>query len=166
MTSSKSAVSPPRMRRTSSASSRGPTTSARSLRAFKDTSPSTVGVRTCKKVSRLLPWQSCELHRVRPHGHCRENPMRQTTLAIALLCALGCSNNTGFSEPAGGSADELAASGRDHDHRNDDRPGRFRLAEGRHIFRFDTFGDEDFWGGKLRLHEAIEGAKLGGVGPG
>jgi hypothetical protein len=40
------------------------------------------------------------------------------------------------------------------------------LDEGRQIFRFDTFGSEDFWGGKLRLHEAIVGQKLGGVGPG
>ncbi len=42
-----------------------------------------------------------------------------------------------------------------------------RLAErGRDTFRRDTFGDEAFWGGKLRLHEAIEGAAHGGVGPG
>src|SRR5690606_35030116 len=27
--------------------------------------------------------------------------------------------------------------------------------EGREIFRYDTFGDEAFWGGKLKLHEAI-----------
>jgi hypothetical protein len=40
------------------------------------------------------------------------------------------------------------------------------IAEGKQIFRFDTFGDEDFWGGQLRLHEAIEGEKFGGVGPG
>ncbi|MBS0421353.1 MAG: hypothetical protein JSR66_26835 [Proteobacteria bacterium] len=40
------------------------------------------------------------------------------------------------------------------------------LAQGREAFRFDTFGDETFWGGTLRLHEAIEGARLGGVGPG
>ena len=40
------------------------------------------------------------------------------------------------------------------------------LKEGRHIFRYDTFGSEDFWGGKLRLHEAIVGQKLGGVGTG
>ena len=40
------------------------------------------------------------------------------------------------------------------------------IAEGRQIFRYDTFGDEDFWGGQLRLHEAIEGEKFGGVGPG
>ena len=29
------------------------------------------------------------------------------------------------------------------------------LAEGRQTFRFDTFGDEDFWTGKLRLNEAV-----------
>ena len=38
--------------------------------------------------------------------------------------------------------------------------------EGRGIFRFDTFGDEAFWGGQLRLHDAIKGEGLGGVGPG
>jgi hypothetical protein len=38
--------------------------------------------------------------------------------------------------------------------------------EGRRIFRFDTFGDEAFWGDQLRLHEAIAGEELGGVGPG
>ena len=40
------------------------------------------------------------------------------------------------------------------------------LEEGRHVFRHDTFGSEDFWGGQLRLHEAIAGAKRHGVGPG
>jgi hypothetical protein len=40
------------------------------------------------------------------------------------------------------------------------------LEEGRKIFRFDTFGDDAFWGGTLKLHEAIEGARFGGVGPG
>jgi len=29
------------------------------------------------------------------------------------------------------------------------------LADGRQIFRYDTFGDQDFWGGTLRLHEAV-----------
>ena len=29
------------------------------------------------------------------------------------------------------------------------------INQGRHIFRFDTFGDEAFWGGKLKLHETI-----------
>src|SRR5687767_9187188 len=40
------------------------------------------------------------------------------------------------------------------------------LEEGRNTFRFDTFGDEAFWGGALQLHQAIKGATLGGVGPG
>ena len=30
-----------------------------------------------------------------------------------------------------------------------------RMSEGRRTFRFDTFGDEVFWGGTLRLHEAL-----------
>ena len=38
--------------------------------------------------------------------------------------------------------------------------------EGRQTFRFDTFGDETFWGDKLKLHQAIEGTQFGGVGPG
>jgi hypothetical protein len=29
------------------------------------------------------------------------------------------------------------------------------VSQGRQIFRFDTFGDEAFWGGQLRLNEAI-----------
>ncbi|HXF26536.1 MAG TPA: hypothetical protein VN610_04645 [Bryobacteraceae bacterium] len=41
-----------------------------------------------------------------------------------------------------------------------------KVAQGRHTFRFDTFGDEAFWGGTLKLHQAIEGSKFGGVGPG
>jgi hypothetical protein len=47
-------------------------------------------------------------------------------------------------------------------HRNADR----MIEAGRKIFRFDTFGDEAFWGGTLKLDQAIEGARLGGVGPG
>ncbi len=40
------------------------------------------------------------------------------------------------------------------------------LAEGREVFRFDTFGDEAFWGDVLKLHQALSGSKLGGVGDG
>jgi hypothetical protein len=40
------------------------------------------------------------------------------------------------------------------------------MAQGQQTFRFDTFGDEVFWGDSLKLHQAIAGAKLGGVGPG
>ena len=37
------------------------------------------------------------------------------------------------------------------------------VEDGREIFRFDTFGDEAFWGDTLKLHQAIEGASFGGV---
>lgn len=40
------------------------------------------------------------------------------------------------------------------------------LREGKETFRYETFGDEEFWGKSLRLHEAIKGAKLSGIGPG
>jgi hypothetical protein len=40
------------------------------------------------------------------------------------------------------------------------------VQQGQQIFRFDTFGDEDFWSGQLHLHEAIAGVENGGTGPG
>src|SRR3989454_988137 len=47
----------------------------------------------------------------------------------------------------------------------EDNAGRM-MREGRQIFRFDTFGDEAFWGDALQLHKAIAGDKHGGVGGG
>ena len=41
-----------------------------------------------------------------------------------------------------------------------------KINKGRKTFRYDTFGDEAFWGDGLKLHLAIAGEKLGGVGPG
>jgi hypothetical protein len=59
---------------------------------------------------------------------------------------------------------------------DDDRPATadaamwhnaaLEIARGRNAFRFDTFGDQDFWGGALKLHAAIAGTANGGVGPG
>src|SRR5436190_1675334 len=43
---------------------------------------------------------------------------------------------------------------------------RRMLEEGRRVFRYETFGDEVYWGDTLKLHRAIAGAKLGGLGPG
>src|SRR5688572_4719423 len=40
------------------------------------------------------------------------------------------------------------------------------IDEGRATFRFDTFGDQAFWGDALQLHLAIKGEDNGGVGPG
>src|SRR5687768_17420836 len=40
------------------------------------------------------------------------------------------------------------------------------LAEGRKIFRYDSFGSEAFWGDQLQLHRAILRQAKGGVGAG
>ncbi len=40
------------------------------------------------------------------------------------------------------------------------------VEQGRQIFRYDTFGDEAFWGDTLKLHQAIAGSKNGGGGAG
>ena len=40
------------------------------------------------------------------------------------------------------------------------------VAQGKEIFRFDTFGDEDFWSGLLHIDKAILGVNNGGFGPG
>ena len=40
------------------------------------------------------------------------------------------------------------------------------INNGKQIFRFDTYGDEDFWSGLLHIDKAIEGANNGGFGGG
>jgi hypothetical protein len=40
------------------------------------------------------------------------------------------------------------------------------VEQGKQTFRFDTFGDQAFWGDTLHLNQAIAGAQNGGVGPG
>src|SRR5262249_18846612 len=40
------------------------------------------------------------------------------------------------------------------------------VSQGKQTFRFDTFGDQSFWGGTLQLNKTIEGAQHGGIGPG
>jgi cytochrome c peroxidase len=72
------------------------------------------------------------------------------TLIVALLLVFGQS---------------MAATIGSTDAQVDSRAQRL-LDQGRQVFRFDTFGDRQFWGGTLQLHEAIEGKKFGGVGPG
>jgi hypothetical protein len=78
-------------------------------------------------------------------------------LLLLALCASLALRHPGEADPRG--------SGGDFD-RVIERNAREMVERGRHIFRFDTFGDEEFWGGSLELHRAIAGQGLGGVGPG
>ena len=89
--------------------------------------------------------------------------MRPLMLSVALLATTACRTNAASLASSDGRDAAAAAADRAGD---DDASRRFHLAEGRHVFRFDTFGDEDFWGGTLRIHEAIEGSAHGGVGAG
>jgi mono/diheme cytochrome c family protein len=91
-------------------------------------------------------------------------PHRRRVLSIAAvalavsLCLIGARAAPQAPAPARPAGSAFDASIESH--------SRTLLAEGRRIFRFDTFGSEAFWGGKVRLHEAILGQGLGGVGPG
>src|SRR6476660_4586966 len=53
---------------------------------------------------------------------------------------------------------------KDKDKNPDDDPAL--IANGKDIFRHDSFGDEDFWSGLLHLDKAIAGANNGGFGAG
>ena len=76
--------------------------------------------------------------------------MRSTTLALVLAVALAaCAGDDATLPVAPSSDDALAAKG-------GQSPGT--LAEGKEIFRFDTFGDETFWTDTLRMHEVIRTA--------
>jgi hypothetical protein len=100
-------------------------------------------------------------------------PPRTTTLKtiriasigalVAAAAALVVMNSAAAS--AIGEAWRVAFRGRDFDRAINLNALRM-LVEGRKTFRYDTFGDQDFWGGRLRLHEAIAGADHGGVGDG
>ncbi|WP_437281993.1 hypothetical protein WME90_15965 [Sorangium sp. So ce375] len=76
------------------------------------------------------------------------------------LAALSCNSTDGGegAEHVASAEDELPRRGRFRDFDElTERNTRDLLRRGQEIFRFDTFGDEAFWGGELRLHESIAG---------
>jgi hypothetical protein len=85
--------------------------------------------------------------------------LRRCVVVIALLLLIP------LITAAGGPRDATGARSADFD-RVISKHADDMMKQGRHIFRFDTFGDEDFWGGLLGLHKAIIGERLGGAGPG
>jgi len=78
------------------------------------------------------------------------------SLLAALAVLIGCAAMGG----SGGGA-QLG-----ENDRQIDQNAQKMLAEGRQIFRYDTFGSEAFWTGALQLNRAIAGEKNGGVGGG
>jgi hypothetical protein len=85
-------------------------------------------------------------------------------LLLLLIIGSSFSQTAAQAGTAGQSALESATE-QDFDDLTRDN-ARQLIEEGKRTFRFDTFGDEAFWGDTLQLHKAIEGAQFGGVGPG
>ena len=76
--------------------------------------------------------------------------MRSSTLALALAVTLAaCTRDDAVPPVAPSSDDALPAKG---------GQSPAALADGKSIFRFDTFGDETFWTDTLRMHEVIRTA--------
>lgn len=85
--------------------------------------------------------------------------------AIMISCTVGCTG-----DGTSGAGREEDPSGIDTASHGFGDPvkefARAMIDEGRRTFRFDTFGDEAFWGDTLQLHRAIAGEANGGVGGG
>jgi cytochrome c5 len=74
--------------------------------------------------------------------------MRRTPLILALVCSVrACAHDDAATPVAPQPGDATLAAG------GNQSPAT--LAEGKSIFRFDTFGDETFWTDTLRMHEVI-----------
>ncbi|HEY7174198.1 MAG TPA: hypothetical protein VH442_04715, partial [Micromonosporaceae bacterium] len=86
-------------------------------------------------------------------------------LAVGVAGALTATALTAAASPSPVRADHgsgsqlVMASGQDD-------AGQNLIQQGKQTFRFDTFGDQTFWGDTLHLNQAIAGAANGGVGPG
>lgn len=106
-------------------------------------------------------------------GHRKDERLRaSTSLATVILILILIPAGTGAcdgDDAAGEPLLDAALDGGNPDGDGTDpavAEAKRMVEEGREVFRFDTFGSEAFWGGQLRLHEAIAGEALGGVGDG
>ena len=92
--------------------------------------------------------------------------MRSTgyVCAFLFLCGVGCTPGDGSSKHESAAVPPTLEARKSYDPVKDFASAE--IDQGRRTFRFDTFGDEVFWGGTLKLHQAIAGAANGGVGGG
>ena len=93
------------------------------------------------------------------------------TAAIALVVVLAFHNDSAAKAQLPASSNDVVAVSRGAGQpvgfdRTISANNKKLIDDGRHIFRYDTFGDEAFWGDTIKLHQAIAGAKNGGVGAG
>jgi hypothetical protein len=97
--------------------------------------------------------------------HPRRRPRRKTVATLGIL-ALGGVLAVGFQTAATTNAASSTSASIQSESDPEEDYAEDLVKEGRQTFRFDTFGDQDFWGGTLGLHRAIAGSANGGVGPG
>ena len=87
--------------------------------------------------------------------HPRSRHRRRTVAALAILALAGVlaigSQTTAVSSGIFGSTTAYQSDKDVEEHAED------LVKAGRQTFRFDTFGDEAFWGDTLKLHQAIAG---------
>jgi hypothetical protein len=132
-------------------------------------SPGSVDCLAREKPRRFYPWPEggasiLESRAARGLGSGLEDDSWPARYGVLLGLAFGCRHLSTRSAP-----ENLAVLERASNHAFDeeiDARSKALFKEGREVFRYDTFGSQDFWGGKLRLHEAIAGQEHGGIGPG
>ena len=114
---------------------------------------------SAKTDSRVSPARTNGVERIaamRIRRPCNSNPRRVVSLTVTLAGAIAMLAM--FAAGTHAQKDKIAE--------RINANAQQMVDEGRQIFRFDTFGDEAFWGDTLKLHQAIQGLKAGGVGPG
>ena len=86
---------------------------------------------------------------------------KHVLIILSTMVIIALTQCTKLNDEATKSEDEVAKSKNEI---GQTKPGL--IAEGKDIFRYDSFGDEDFWSGLLHIDKAIAGANNGGFGPG
>jgi cytochrome c5 len=86
---------------------------------------------------------------------------KHVLVMLSMMLIIALTQCTKLNDEAAKSEDEVAKSKNEADQT---KPSL--IAEGKNIFRYDSFGDEDFWSGLLHIDKAIAGANHGGFGPG
>ncbi|HEY8185066.1 MAG TPA: hypothetical protein VIF64_03295 [Pyrinomonadaceae bacterium] len=101
---------------------------------------------------------------------CVDLTVGRERLLVKIIMVLVCGSIALFCSIDGSRAQRVEDRSRDQKDQDFDRQisenTRRMIEQGRQIFRYDTFGDEAYWTDKLKLHNAIQGSKFGGVGPG